>query len=399
MELEAGPQAASGGASGSEAPQALKLPKRESPDSPAGYIRREVATERAKLELRELKGMHQQLDEEELAQKEEADRKERAVREHERQIVAERAGAGRRAEIEAEDHRRREVAEAGARKRRSAITQAVIDQAIEGYGSSSHATPPGVKGAAIRTAREALALVQIDTLPRAELLTIVLAAMNTVIDPYLKAEEKEELLRKERAVAAEKERDKQRRLDEQHRLDEQRRQVVRKARIEAGIDHAKVLLEEAGMLPSLDFYQASEAVRTGLSREITGMENLPEAEKLASELVAPYVEKFKKEAERLAVVKKKEKEEFADFAKKEKEGRKRQAEEIKRTARNKEFLEYAKGYALAELTKEEIGPSIDRWLVLEKLKGALKEELDQDENLSKRDVVDFVEAFLNEELE
>ena len=329
-------------------PQAGRIPQ------PSQSIRK--AGEVEPLQPRELRETHRYPDEWEEAQaKRKREEMERVTREtREGELVHQRA------ELEDKDRRHREAVAAEAKRRRIKIIQEVIDEVIGGFWSLRYTIPTEAKAQALQDVRQKLSSLQIDEIPRRELVEIATGLRDRTYRPVMAAQD--EIRRKE-----EEARNEAHRHEEERREKEHKREQNRQAKIDSGRLYAEQVLKDATGMDSWDQRSAMQEVEKALGCEITGDEAQDDIEEVVERVLDPLLEEHELRAEM--------------------EWKKRRKDEL---------IKYGEAYAREEVANEKDLSPWDRQVLHSKIRRELEAEVDGDE--SEADVADLVEEILNEEL-
>lgn len=349
------------------------LPREPKAGGIAEPVLDELQAERAKLDLRKVRGEHRRLDAEEAERR----RQEREAQE----------AAGRQAESlalarqEAKEQARRQT------RRRELIQDA--KKRVETPWVRGRTLPSTVKTQALRAVEEELAgLTRLEELPEQEIRELAQGAWDGVVLPWVQALEAQE--ERERRRQREAEEAKQRLLARGKRYAE--------GRLDAeGIEG----LERLVILPK---------VEATLTRELTGAETGRDVEALVEEVLAPEIQRVRREAEaeaaRRATMEEERKRREAEQARalqelaRERRERERErqerAEEARLAANRQRLARHGESYALRVMNDENELKPLERFQVAREVKEQLLEELDGDE--SEEEVEALVNRVLDAEL-
>ena len=242
------------------------------PKGSANVLKDEVEVQKTKLELRQVKAAHGQLDEEERTRKrEDAERRQREKREREDLARAE-AEAKARVQEEREGRERRERQERELKTLRRGKIQTAKGRAVDQY------FPPAAVTAELEAqAREAierkLTTLAVEELSDTELAQIAEAERDRIYRPALEARWQEE---------------------ERKRAEEHQRKEAKRARLDRGRTYAAREMKSAAVADADQWYWLLE-VEAALARSIAGDEHPEAIEAMVDTVLSPKLKELEKQ--------------------------------------------------------------------------------------------------------
>ncbi len=336
----------------------------------------ELQAERAKLDLRRVKGEHHRLDEEER----ERGRHRREEQEAARRERIEQELAREQARLEAEERQAREAAEAERQRQRRKIIQRTKDHVDSAYAEGLIRVPEDVRGAMLAEVEQVLAGMPVDELSFSEVARYAEGIREKHYRPVVEAHRRQEEAERRRAAA--------------------------KAHLAAhGQRYAEDRLDAEGIQ---GFARLGITLGFGstLDRELDGTESTRDVEELVEGLLAPEIKRVRREAEERRRQeaeserqRRKQERTFKQLARDRQERAataRERAEDARLTANRQRLASDGYYHVLRILNNENELPAGERFRLALEVKEELLNELDGDE--AQDEVEDLVDEILDEEL-
>ncbi len=265
---------------------------------PAAHVKAQVEVAEGELKLKQLKAVHDELDQKEI----ERARRARQEAETARQREQEQAQAHLQAELEAEERKQREAEAESRRQARRQRIQRAKDAADWGFVPGKLVeVPVEVRAATKREIEQELsALPALEELSQGEVDEIAEGIAARHHRPLVEedARRKEEDRRRKEEERQQKEKEAERERQEQEKKwAEWRQQLEREERVDKlvreGDDFASEELDELGIRPGLERYEVLEKIKAGLRERLTGQESTAEIEDMVEEILARSLKRTK----------------------------------------------------------------------------------------------------------
>ncbi len=202
-----------------------------------------------------------------------------------------------RAELEAEERKRREEAAQALVQQRRQIIQRVKDRVIGHFWAIGYTIPPETKARALRDIEHELSALALEELPESELVVIADGIRDKYYRPVMQAQDEAKRLEAqqrqeamERALRQQEEEnreaEKRAQKEKERRQEEAERAADRRELVRYGKGFARDELQDVEDLDPLDRLRILQRVDRELDAELTGDESEEDVEDLVDEILA-----------------------------------------------------------------------------------------------------------------